>query len=233
MRRRQEEALDRGREVRDTNLSHRIVLEKEREQKKRQDALLLNYALEQERAQIEAEEAKRNANRNAGKQYKMYLEQMMQKEAEDSAFVDEVCRREEERVWKQRDDALQAREDARNALQSVVEQGREEQIREKAERKLREKYEGMEFAERFIADAREGLLKEQQERDLRRQMNLDNQHLLKEHIQIRQEKSELEKQQAYLQLKEMEYMERVHQQRLQSQAGVVRLKYPIKTGPKF
>jgi hypothetical protein len=54
--------------------------------------------------------------------------------------------------------------------------------------------------------------------------------LLLKHIELRQEKEELERQQAYLQSKEMEHVERMHQQRLKNQGGVVRLNYPIKSG---
>jgi hypothetical protein len=59
------------------------------------------------------EEMKKNADREAALQYRKYLEELMVKEAEDTAFVDEVRKREEERVWKARDDALNAREEAR------------------------------------------------------------------------------------------------------------------------
>ena len=46
---------------------------------------------------------------------------------------------------------------------------------------------------------------------------MDNQKQLNEHIKVRQDQEELERQQVYLQNKEMEYMEKLHSERLNNQ----------------
>lgn len=196
--------------------------------KRQQDAILLDYALRKEREANEAEEAKRIANRDAAIQYRRYLEEQMVKEAEDTAFMDEVCKREEERVWKARDDALQAREDARNSLLQMVDQGRQEQIRLKREALEQERQEGRVFAERFIEESKEGIEKDQSAMEMRRAKSKDNQLLLAQQIALRRHKEELERQESYLQDKHMKHMERLHQQRLADQAGSVRITFPIK-----
>ena len=218
----------RGREVREFNAQHKVLTAEQERIKREQDSILLDYALRKEREANEAEEAKRQANRQAAVQYRKYLEEQMVKEAEDTAFMDEVCKREEERVWKLRDDALQAREDARNALMQMVDQGRQEQIRNKLEALEREKIEGRQFAEKFIDEAKDGMERERAAEMERRQINMENQDRLQRQISLRRHKEELEKQESYLQDKHMKYMERQHQQRLAEQAGAARLSFPIK-----
>lgn len=141
----------RGREIREFNETNKYVKEETLKVKKEQDQMLLDYALRKEREANEAEEAKRLATRRAAIQYRKYLEEQMIKEAEDTAFMDEVCKREEERVWKMRDDALQARDDARRALMQQVDEGRQEQIRLKREAIEQEKEEGLRFANKCVS----------------------------------------------------------------------------------
>src|SRR3546814_2379331 len=69
-------------------------------------------------------------------EYKSYLEEQLKKDAEDNAWVDEVRRREEEKVHQQREDMLRKREEARARLMVLVDQGRREQLH--AQRRLRE-----------------------------------------------------------------------------------------------
>lgn len=188
----------------------------------------MDYALRKEHESEAAEEAKRNADRNAAIKYRRYLEEQMVKEAEDTAFVDEIRKREEEKVWKARDDALQAREDARNQLMHMVDEGRQEQIRYKQLHAQSESAEGQIFARKFIDDAQEALRKEQAEKEARRHVSMQNQHQLNEQIAYRRYKEEMEQQEAYLAEKQMKYIERQHQQRLAEQAGTVRGNYPLK-----
>lgn len=226
-REKQETQYARGREVLEYNAAYRVVREEEERIERDQDAILLDYALRKERATEAAEEEKRNADRYAAMKYRAYLEEQMVKEAEDTAFVDEIRRREEEKVYKARDDALQAREDARNYLMKMVDEGRQEQIRYKQENSKVEAVEGQVFARKFITDAQEALRKEQEDRDRRRQVSVSNQAQLNEQIAYRRYKEEMEQQEAYLAEKQMKYMERQHQQRLAEQAGAVRGHRPL------
>ena len=224
---RHDAAYARGRAVLEFNAAYRVVKEEEDGIEREQDAILLDYALRKERATEAAEEEKRNADRQAAMKYRRYLEEQMVKEAEDTMFVDEIRKREEEKVWKARDDALQARDDARNYLMKMVDEGRQEQIRYKQQFSTVEAAEGQIFAKKFIDDAQEALRKEQDERDKRRQVSVQNQARLNEQIDYRRYKEEMEQQEAYLAEKQMKYMERQHQQRLAEQAGSVRGHRPL------
>jgi len=226
-RERQEAEYSRGRDVLQYNAAYKVVREEEERIEREQDAILLDYALRKEHESEAAEEAKRNADRNAAIQYRRYLEEQMVKEAEDTAFVDEIRKREEEKVWKARDDALQAREDARNQLMRMVDEGRQEQIRHKQQFGKVEAEEGQIFAAKFIDDAKEALRQEQLEKERRRQISMQNQVQLNDQIAYRRYKEELERQEAYLAEKQMKYIERQHQQRLAEQAGSVRGHRPL------
>lgn len=76
----------------------------------------MQYALQKERLQIEAEQNRKKMNKNAGQEYQFYLQQQMQLQQEEDAYIMEAERRAEENVIKQRDDALDARTEARKQL---------------------------------------------------------------------------------------------------------------------
>ncbi len=225
--RRQEEAHARGREVMRFNLEEKMIREAESNIDREHDAILLDYALRKEREAIAAEEFKKNADRQAALQYRKYLEEQMVKEAEDTAFVDEIRKREEEKVWKARDEALQAREDARSQLMRMVDEGRQDQIRYKHEQLKREKEDDSKFVKKFMDDASDAVRIEREAQERRRHANVDNNVQLTKQIELKRYKEELEKQEEYLADKQMQYRERQHQQRLAQQAGSVRLNYQL------
>ena len=144
----------RGKGILEFNSQQKELMEQQLIQQKYHDDILLKYALQKEKSQIEAEEKKKRMNRNAGQQYKRYLEEQMQKEAENQSYLDDIRHKEEERVWKQRDEVLAARDVARRELMTEVYQSREEQIRAKAAQLLREKYEDSQFSKQFIQSAK-------------------------------------------------------------------------------
>lgn len=218
----------RGREVLAFNEQYKLNRQYEKEEQHLQDSLLLDYALRKERDAIQAEENKKKASRMAALQFKRYLEEQMVKEKEDSAAIDEIRRREEEKVWKQRDDALQQREDARNYLMKLVDQGRQEQISLRKEQLVREKEGDRVFASRFLDQAREGVELERREVEKRRQEAHENSIKLKEQIGQRERQRELERQEVFLEDKHMQHMERAHQRRLAEQGGTLQLFHPLK-----
>jgi hypothetical protein len=227
-RRRIEDAHSRGREVMRFNLAEKEQMVAESYIEREQDAILLDYALRKEREAIALEEEKRNADRKAALQYRKYLDEQMVKEAEDSAFIDEVRKREEEKVWKAREEVLQAREDARAQLMKMVDEGRQEQIRYKEDQLRREKLEDSKFVKKFMDDATEGVRQERDAQNRRRQIQVDNNVQLMKQMDQRRYKEEMVKQEEYLADKQMQYRERLHQQKLAEQAGTVRLNFPTK-----
>lgn len=226
-RRRIEEAHARGRDVMKFNLEYQKMREEEAAVEREHDAILLDYALRKEKEVIAAEENKKNADRQAAMRYRKYLEEQMIKEAEDTAFVDEIRRQEEEKVWKARDEALKAREDARNHLMKMVDEGRQEQIRYKQEEILREKLADEQFVKKFMDDAADAVRQEQEEQMRRRRINIESNEELLKQIDARRMKEELLKQEEYLADKQMKYREKLHQQRLAEQAGSIRMSFPL------
>lgn len=225
-RRLREERYERGREVMEFNeYNKQFSIEEERIEQE-QNKILLDYALRKEAAEIQAEEDKKNAARQAGQQYKKYLELQMIQEAQDNSFVDEVRRREEEKVWKARDDQLQAREDARAYLMKMVDEGRQEQIAARREAAEKARMEDAKFASKFLVEGAEAVQKEREAAAYRRAKAEENNEMLQKQIEYRRQREELEKQEQYLADKQMKYIERQHQQRLNEQGGTVRLFRP-------
>lgn len=228
LRKKKYDEREQGRVVREFNESYQRIKDSESSIEKDQDKILLDYALRKEAEQKAAEEAAKQAGKDAAKQYQKYLQALMVKEAEDTAFVDEINRKAEEAVWKARDDALQAREDARNYLMKMVDEGRQEQIRSKKTSLEKEMKEGEIFASKFLEDARSAVMLEKREEEMRKQKNIENQKLLTDQIEYRKYKEDLEKQEVYLADKRMKYIERQHMAKLQTQAGTVRSFFPMK-----
>lgn len=220
-----EDAHARGREVLEFNAQYKDVGKIKAQIQADQDKILLDYALEQERQQIAAEKDKQQAAAQAAQQYRKYLEIMMVKEAEDTGFVDEMNRREFEKVQKARDDALQAREDARSHLMSLVKAGRVKQIQEKKEREISQREADRIYASKFADDIKEGLAMDQAATDNRRRKAEFNNTKLMEQIAAREMAEKLTKQEMYLDEKRMKHIERKHQANLAAQQGTVRLNY--------
>lgn len=217
----------RGREIMEYNAQFKTIKDEEERIDREQNAILLEYALRKERERIAEEEAAKHAYKEAAHRYRKYLEEQMIREAEDNTFVDEINRKESEKVWKAREDALQAREDARNYLMKLVDEGRQEQLKAKAIRTIEEREHDKIFAKKFIEDAKEGIQMEKNAVERRRNLAEYNNQKLMEQIALRKHKEELEKQEVYLADKTMKHMEKLHSQKLQTQAGQVRLWYGL------
>jgi hypothetical protein len=220
-----EEAHARGREVQKFNSTYKDIANEKATVAANQDRILLDYALEQEREQIQAEEDKKKAGAEAAKQYRKYLELLMIKEAEDTSFVDEMNQREFEKVQKARDDALQAREDARNHLMSLVKQGRKEQIIAKNAKEREQIEADRVYASKFADDIAEGKKIDAAAVASRRLKAMQNNEMLMSQIDQRERQAELAKQETYLEEKRMKHIERKHMANLTTQQGSVRLDY--------
>lgn len=72
----------------------REIAEKERQE----DLVLLQYAMNKEKAVEQEEEEKRNKEKAETRRYQEYLRELMIHEAEDTRYVDEVRIREENKV---------------------------------------------------------------------------------------------------------------------------------------
>ena len=195
---------------------------------RQQDALLLDYALEKEKAEIHGEWMKKENEKHQAQKYRKFLEEQMIKEAEDTRDVDEYRRKESEKIWIKRDNDKKAEDDARAKLMHEVDLGRKEQIRlnqEKAEDDRRY------FLEQVALDKAEWDRQEKAEQDKLARIKAGVQHnneTLMNQIALRKKQKAIEEQQKFLLNKQMTHMEKVHQARLKAEAGVVRDYHPRK-----
>ncbi|CAN0374340.1 unnamed protein product, partial [Ectocarpus fasciculatus] len=114
------EAHARGAEVRDFNEARREMRVVVAEQAREQDLVLLEYAIEKDKAGEAEEKAKKEEEQRVLRQYNEYLKEQMAKEAADEAQYDEIRQEAETRIWDQRDAQLKAQNDAREALMKQV-----------------------------------------------------------------------------------------------------------------
>ena len=192
------------------------------------DAMLLSHALAQEREQMAREKAKADEGYEQARQYRKYLEELMVREKADNSVADGINQAEAEKIFKARDDALKAREDARSYLMEMVTEGRKQQIADKAAAQLKEKADDKVYAQKFVDDIKEGFRKDQEEAAIRRRLAEDNNARLMEQIAERRRLEEAAKQDVYLSDLHMRHIEKQHKERLRQQAGNVRLQFPLK-----
>merc|ERR1711998_52310 len=103
------------------------------EQDKAEDLMLLQYALDKEKADEAFELKKKMQERDATKQYQEFLRVQMAKEAEDTAMVDELRKAAEEAIWEKKEAEQRKQREAREFLMGEVDRGRQQQIKEKFE----------------------------------------------------------------------------------------------------
>lgn len=199
-------------------------------QEKEHDSILLAYSLRKEAAEKAVEQKKKDDAKAAAQEFRMYLQEQMVKDAEDDGALDAMREAEARKVYKQREDALNAREEARATLMRSVMAGREEQIQAKMDAISKARQEEIDYAKTFIQDAKDGMAREGNEAAIRREANELNQNRLNEQIERRRLLKEREQQEVYLADKQMERMERLHKQKLTSQAGNLRLHFGKKSG---
>ncbi|CAM9574734.1 unnamed protein product [Pylaiella littoralis] len=218
----------RGAEVRDFNEARREMRATAAAQTKEQDLVLLDYAIQKDKAGEAEEQAKREEEKRVLRQYNEYLKEQMLKEAQDEAQYDEIRQKAEARIWDQRDAQLKAQHDARTTLMQQVHLGRQEQIRLKA---LGEADQLAADSEQARLDKESFLAEEEREKEKemrKRQELLDNTAKLREQMAGARALAEREQQEEYLRVKQMEAYERRHKERLEKQAGVVITHHPLK-----
>lgn len=220
--------IQKGREVLEFNAKYDAINREKQDVDEEQDRILLENSLRIEREKIAEEQAKKKAGTEAARQYRKYLDEMMIKEAEDTGAVDEINRQEAEKVWKVRDDALQARQDARDYLMNLVDAGRKEQIAYRSALDAKEKEEGKVFATKFMGDIKTGIEKDRAAAEARRAKNVANNEKLKAQIAEGERAEKIQKQEVFLETLHTKHVEDKHKARLAAQGGRVRLNYQKK-----
>lgn len=227
---RKQNALGRGEEVRAFNDHRRGLWEAMLQEEKRQDLLLLQYALEQEGKAEAAEAGKKAKAQEESHLYRQYLQELMLKEAEDEKANDAIRQAKEDEVWANREAALQQRREASAALWQQVDAGRREQIRLQAQALAEEAKLEAAQVDQWKAELTQGFQDDWRAAQERRRGERENTKVLKQQVQERRRREILEAQQEYLARKHMEKTEADHVRRQREQAGIVRLHYPLKTG---
>lgn len=212
-RRRTEEAREQGMEILRLNAGIKAATMAEKKIQKQQDQALLQYALAKERESQAAEIEKKQANIEAAANYREYLKEATAKRAEDSGLVDRMRQAEENKVLKARDDALQAREEARTTLMRNVDRGRQEQQQAKQQALLAEKAQEQALADRMMDDAKRAIEQERAAVVARRLIMEENQRALADQIKAKEDREIQAKQEAYLAEKIKMRQEQMQKQR--------------------
>lgn len=195
---------------------------------RKQDLVLLQYAMEKERREIHGEWMKKQGEKEMAQKYRAFLEEQMVKEAEDTKDVDEYRRLESEKIWIKRDNDKKAQDDARSRLMHEVDIGRKEQMRLKREK---DEDDRRYYEEQIALDKIEWDRQEQAEREKQAKVKAGVDHnmtTLRNQIDFKNKQVIRDEQEKFLLNKQMAYMEKQHQLRLKDQAGIVRDYHPRK-----
>ncbi|KAG5180764.1 hypothetical protein JKP88DRAFT_322921 [Tribonema minus] len=218
----------RGAQVREFNKDRQRLREEAAALEQQRDMALLKYAVDRERAGEAEEHRKRDAEREAMRQYTAYLKAQMEREAEDAGKLDTAQADAETKMWEAREAEQAKRADARRALMAQVHAARQEQIRA---RRLADAAERAALNEQAAFDREAFARAEAQEADKERERRaalLDQAAKLRGQVDERAAARARERQEEYLSMKRMEACEREHKARLEAQSGKVVLHHPLK-----
>lgn len=222
------EAKARGLVTRKFNETRLGIREQHEAETRRQDRLLLQYALDKEEAEKAAEKAKADEEKATTKRYEEYLKLQMVKEAADESAADALRKADEDRVMERREKEQQDRRDARAYLWKITDEGRQEQIHQKyeAERKFLEDEAALDVLLGGGQDELDEIERQKQERHKKAVMI--NQLGVRQQAAYRQRMLRKEKQDAYLEGKIMRKVEKEHSHKLTTLSGTVKTRFPNK-----
>jgi len=221
-------AYARGRAIREFNESRKHLRREAEAHVREQDMMLLQYALDKEKADEMNEARKREEEKETTKVFQEYLKAQMIKEAQNDALVEELRKAEEDRIWERKEGEQRKRDEARAYLMRITNEGRQTQIEEKRKRHAEElAYEGSEneYMDREQAE----LDRIEADKEARRRLATDkNLAYIKGQIAAKERARRREEQEKFLETKIMERNEEEHRRQLAEQAGRLKLYHPIK-----
>jgi len=124
-------ARERGKNIALANKQRFDDREADRIQKRREESILLDFALDKERKYIKAEMTNQEQNQGAANDYTKFLRDQMVKDAEGACEVERKRDAEMQAIWKKKDNDLKDKEDNRRRLAIEVKTSRDAQIYEK------------------------------------------------------------------------------------------------------
>lgn len=217
---------ERGMETREFNESRLHLRAEAAAEVRAEDLLLLNYALEKERAAEAAEQAKRDEEKATTKRYQDYLKAQMVKEAADLKEIDAMRKADEDKIWAKKEKEQQDRRDAREALWQATNSTRQEQMRLKADRLAAEEAERVSHADDPHLDEIDRL--EAAKQAARKAATMGNQLGVRAQVSYKERVQRREEQEKFLESKLMEKVEKEHKERLGEMAGTVKVHFPNK-----
>lgn len=217
-----------GTETREFNQSRLHLRGEAAERVRGEDLLLLNFALDKERAEAAAEHAKKHAEHETTKRYQEYLKAQRVREAQNTAAVDAVRKAQEDAVFEAREKEQQDRLDARNSLWAKTDAGRREQIRMRAEREAKAQEEdAVEVAKIGRNQAELDRIEAEKVAAFKKAV-VDNHSGILAQVGHRNRLKKKEEQGKFLESKIMLKAESEHRQRLTELAGEVKVYFPNK-----
>ena len=220
------EAHARGEQTMKSNEERLRDRERTDSQKRKEESIMLDYALEKERKEIDSENKQRQQHKGVSEEYRTFLQQQMIKDEKDTNKVESVRDEAMNNIWQRRDADMKAKNDARNKLMLEVNASRDEQIREKNRRaEEMKRNESIEVENNIKLWEKERQCeqdKEEKQKQRKRENMLWNKKLMEDKLQ----QESLEKQKQFLLQKQMARTEQDYQARVEREAGRAKTYFP-------
>ena len=212
------QARARGEDTLETNAQRLKNRERAESQKHKEEIIMLNYALRKEKNDMEREEEERQKNQGQAQEYRVFLQQQMVKDQQDTHQIENIRDRAMEDIWQRRDAEMEAKNTARDKLMLEVNASRDAQIREK--NKVAEEMRRKEAAE---VDRNIELWEKERQNELdkenkKKERTINNMRFNKSMMEEKIREADLEKQRKFLVQKEMTLAEQNYQKRVEEES---------------
>jgi hypothetical protein len=220
---------DRGLQIATDNKNRLEDKEKEQIEKLKEEKIILEYAQEKEKRQIEIELMQKQQNKGESRDYVDFLREQMVKEERDTSEIERIRSSEMEKIWNKRDEELKEREFNRKRISMEIKESREKQITDRRQKEEERKtIEALEVRRNIsLWEKQQEQEKEEYERKrmLIREMMMWNKRSMEEKHQERM----LERQQKHMIKEKMIRDEMEYQERIKCEAGKINTNYSRKT----
>ncbi len=188
--------------------------EDQRQIEKDRDWRLLQHALELERAQIKAENAKKEEGKEAASEYVYCLREQIKQEEKENQHVTAMRDEASEKIFQRNDEKMAAEAERRRQSMEEVKLSRQEQIRmkERESEELRREKE-REFQETKAALQRDGEA-ERRKLEQTKTEKIENTSANKKIMEQMKKERALEQQEKLLLNKQIQYAEKIYQQKM-------------------
>ena len=222
------DARARGKRVQKLNRDAEQKRSLEAQEERRQDLLLLDYALHLEDQANKKDAARLQDEELMAQRYKSYLDGFARKQELDEANLNAERLRLENRIWEAKDQEQKNQTDARNYLRAQVHAGRQEQMALQQARLQKDRDDRLKEIQ-HIHDIQDSLDKEEALHIQKRQnANLHNKAYIRDQIHSKKNRNLLEQQAAYLEAKMQQKVEEAHALDVANQGGIANLHHHLK-----